>query len=237
MKNPLKKFSLVLFIIGLLSITISTSAFADCRTFLGMSSWDCNLPAITDESSLKSNIWIIASNVANDITILAAYLVLGYVIYGGYLYIFSGGDAGKVANGKKTLTQAFIGLAIVMSANIIMGAIRVALVGGAGNLGNCAAGENACVTPDALIQNMVNWFIGIAGVASAIFLVYGGIAYMTSSGDLGKIQKAKQTITYSLIGLAIVALAVVISAFVSSTIRDANNSAYLIQTTILKGGK
>lgn len=240
MKNLFKKILLVFGIVGIMSITTTSYAFADScdHSFLGLSPWNCGVGTINSEDSLKSGIWIIASNVATDITIIAAYLVLGYVIYGGYLYTFSGGDPGKVASGKKTLAQAFIGLAIVMSANLIMGSIRIALVGSSGNIGNCATGVDACVSTTDLVNNLVNWFTAIAGVASAIFLVYGGISYMTSAGDPGKVQKSKQMILYSLIGLAIVALAVVITAFVSNTIRSANNSAYLItQTIISKGGK
>ena len=76
---------------------------------------------------------------------------------------------------------------------------------------------------------------GIAGIVSAVFLVYGAIQYITSAGDPGKLKKAKETILYSLIGLAIVALATVIIAFVSSTIRNAEQNALIDnKTTIAK---
>jgi len=55
---------------------------------------------------------------------------------------------------------------------------------------------------------------------AAAFIVYGGILYITSSGDPQKTQRAKQTILYSIIGLAIVALAEIITAFVSNTINN-----------------
>ncbi len=235
-----KKLLAIITIISALAFTPMASVSAagasfeggSCdRGFLGLVSWDCGV-TITDETSLKSGIWTIVANVLTDITILAAYLVIGYVIYGGYLYIFSGGDSGKVATGKKTLARAFIGLAIVMSANIIMGAIRIALVGGSGNIGDCTA-TNACVDTNQMVINLIQWIIGIAGAVAAIFVVYGGIAYITSSGDSGKLQKAKSMILYALIGLVIVALAEVITAFVSNMIRDANtaanNNAYLIE--------
>ena len=192
-----------------------------CQGFLGLTSWDCGVH-IKDEDSLKGGIWQIVANVATDLTVIAAYLVLGYVIYGGYLYIFSAGDPGKVAGGKKTLTHAFIGLAIVMSAYIIMNAIRIALLGSSGVFANCATKQ--CVdTAGSLVTNAVQWVIGIAGTVAVIFVVYGGISYATSAGDPGKLQKAKQTIIYALIGLAIVGLAEMITAFVSGMIKDANN--------------
>lgn len=204
------------------------SAFgSDCRYFLGMTSWDCNVvEQVANNDQLKSNIWTIAANVATDITVIAAYLIIGYVIYGGYLYTFSGGDPGKVATGKKAITQAFIGLAIVMSANVILNSIRIAL--GANFTKNCTiAGECYGLDTDTnaagtMILETIRWVVGIAGVVSAIFVVYGGISYTTSTGDPGKLKKAKDMITYALIGLAIVALAEIITAFVSNIIREAN---------------
>ncbi len=247
MKNLSKKIS----ILGLITLTISgifslispisTQAaknqnanreLGDCSYFLGLTSWDCNVN-ISNEETLKSGIWQIAANVATDITVIAAYLVIGYVIYGGYLYIFSGGEANKVATGKKALYQAFLGLAIVMSANIIMTGIRVALVGSSGNIGSCAS-SGGCVDPGTMVTNAIQWVIAISGIISAIFVVYGGISYTTSAGDPNKLQKAKSMITYALIGLAIVALAEVITAFVSSQIRQANENAYINQTIVSK---
>jgi len=205
---------------------------SDCDLFLGFTTWDCGV-SISDDTTLKTGIWQIAANIANDIAVAAAYLVLGYVIYGGYLYTFSGGDPGKVATGRKTLTQAFLGLAIVMSANLIMSTIRFALLGSSGNLSNCLVIEeetnnitsNNCIDATTVVTGTINWFIAIAGVVAVIFVIYGGILYITSSGDANKLKRAKDMIIYSLIGLAIVALASVITAFVSNMIREANKNA------------
>ena len=200
-----------------------------CPTFLGLTSWDCGMDSSIDsEDALKKNVWIIAANVANDATIIAAYLVIAYVIYGGYLYTFSGGDTGKVAAGKKTLVHAFLGLAIVLSASLIMSTIRTVLIGNGNRLKDCTV--ESCVEPGAMVEQLITWFVGVAGIISAVFLVYGGISYMTASGDSGKLQKAKQMILYSLIGLAIVAFSSAMIAFVSGIIK---NSQALNTTTNL----
>ena len=234
MKTITKKLLTICGILAIVSCAISftsapsASAYSwngECREeILGLVSWDCNA-SIHDQDSLKSNIWIIAGNIAADIAVIATYLIIGYVIYGGYLYTFSGGDPNKIATGKKAILHAFIGLAITMSANVIMNSIRIALVGNSGNIGNCVS-DSGCVTPDDLVLNLVNWVVAIAGIVSAIFLVYGGIQYVTSSGDPNKVKRAKDTILYSLIGLAIVALAITITAFVSNAIREANNTSF-----------
>ncbi|MDO4398978.1 MAG: pilin [Candidatus Saccharibacteria bacterium] len=238
MKSLFKKILVIVAIVLTSSVTISalgsTSAHATdyidstCDYTLGFTSWNCGV-SITDDNSLKTGIWHIAANIATDITVAAAYLVLGYVIYGGYLYTFSGGDPGKVATGKKNLYQAFLGLAIVLLAYVIMNSIRFALLGANGSLGNCmninestgAVTDSGCIKASTVISGAITWAISIAGVISAIFVVYGGISYATSAGDPGKLQKAKSMITYALIGLAIVALAQIITAFVTGIINNA----------------
>ncbi|MDO4508033.1 MAG: pilin [Candidatus Saccharibacteria bacterium] len=239
MKTLIKKILVFLAIVAATFITVNltspdaTFAAARTETFLGMPAWDygIDLDNLGDTDKLREYIVMIAANVLTAITVASAYLVLGYTIYGGYLYIFSNGDAGKVAGGKKTLTRAFIGLAVVGSTYIILNAIRIAFMGASGSFGACTV-DAACVSATDFVTNIINWFIGIAGIVSAIFLVIGGIGYVTSSGDAGKLQKAKSTITYSLIGLAIVGLSLIITAFVSNMVNDA--TAYNNETLIAK---
>lgn len=246
MKNLFKKTLVFLSILGIISISlitlinpqasaVQTGARGSCdNSFLGIDAWDCGLANdVASEDDLKKNVWVIAVNVAKDITVIAAYLVIGYVIYGGYLYTFSGGDPNKVATGKKALTQAFIGLTIVMSANLLMSTIRYALL--KDTAFDCISTQQdgtivatgTCTKSGEVLVNAIHWFIAVAGIVSAIFVVYGGISYATSSGEPSKLEKAKKTILYALIGLSIVALAEVITAFVSNMIREANKNASL----------
>ena len=251
MKTFLKKSLILLAIIFSTTIVTNlsavTSAYAadtremgSCEKLLGLQSWDCGVAKDTSgwqgNENLTKNIWTIVANISNNILVIAAYLVLGYVIYGGYLYLLAGGDSGKVANGKKTLIHAFTGLAIVMLAKIIVSTIHVALLGSAGAFsGECAvAADNTnCLGvtgANTLVTNLIQWTIGIAGLVAAGFIVIGAIGYITASGDSAKLQKAKNTIIYALIGLAIVGLAEVITGFVSSSIRDAQKNALKPQT-------
>ena len=76
-----------------------------------------------------------------------------------------------------------------------------------------------------VIQNILNAIIGVAGVVSVVFIVIGGIQYITSTGDPGKTKKAKDTILYALIGLIICALSFAIVNFTISRIIYNNNSS------------
>ena len=44
----------------------------------------------------------------------------------------------------------------------------------------------------------------IAGAASVILMLVGGIMYVTSNGDAGKVQSAKNTIIYAAVGLVVI---------------------------------
>ncbi|OGM92610.1 hypothetical protein A2333_01890 [Candidatus Wolfebacteria bacterium RIFOXYB2_FULL_49_7] len=50
------------------------------------------------------------------ITQLTIVLAVGYIMFGGYQMMISGANPGLYAKGKSHITQAFIGLAIVLSA-------------------------------------------------------------------------------------------------------------------------
>ena len=201
------------------------TASDNCRTFLGMNSWDCGLSDKSwEEENIKGAILTIIMNVSHDFTIIAAYLVLGFIIYGGYRYMFSGGDAGHIVAGKKTLFHSFLGLGIIIMANVIFNAIRFGLLSGSTATTQSVGGVDVTLgdsDPGKLFASSFSWIVGIAGVVAVIFIVYGAILYITSSGDSNKLKRAKDTIIYAAIGLIIVGLAEAISSFVTSKLQEA----------------
>jgi len=69
---------------------------------------------------------------------------------------------------------------------------------------------------DVVLENIIVGILGLVGILSVLFLVYGGVQYLTSAGDENKMEGAKSTITYAILGLVI--------AFLS----------YAIITTVIK---
>lgn len=65
-----------------------------------------------------------------------------------------------------------------------------------------------------LIINIINWVMGIIGMVAVVAIIIGGVQYMTSAGDPGKVKKAKDTILYAVIGLIIASLSAIIVNFV-----------------------
>lgn len=71
-------------------------------------------------------------------------------------------------------------------------------------------------------QGILNAIIGVLALVAVVVMIVGGISYMTSSGDAGKVKKAKDTILYGLIGLIVCVLAFAIVNFVISQIIGSN---------------
>jgi lysylphosphatidylglycerol synthetase-like protein (DUF2156 family) len=61
-----------------------------------------------------------------------------------------------------------------------------------------------------IIGKVITWVLGLVGGIAVLFIVYAGILYVTSGGNKERIEKAKQTLTYAVIGLIVIVLAGVI---------------------------
>lgn len=69
-------------------------------------------------------------------------------------------------------------------------------------------------TLNKLVAQIINIFSLVVGIVAVIMLIYSGFRYVTSGGDTSKIEEAKKTLIYAIVGLIIVALAQVIVKFI-----------------------
>jgi TRAP-type C4-dicarboxylate transport system permease small subunit len=53
------------------------------------------------------------------------------------------------------------------------------------------------------MTNIIEILVALAGILAALFFVWGGVGYITSSGSPEHLEKSKRTIFYSAVGLAI----------------------------------
>ncbi len=83
--------------------------------------------------------------------------------------------------------------------------------------------ENGLCTPQIvhisdvwlIVAAFVEILLRVAGLAAIIFVIYGGVQYISSRGDPGKTNEARQTIINALIGLVIAISATVIVTFLA----------------------
>jgi len=71
-------------------------------------------------------------------------------------------------------------------------------------------GANIAVT----IQNVVTFIIVLAVIIALLYLLYGGIKWVTSGGDKEKVESARNHITAAIVGLIIVFLAIFVISIV-----------------------
>lgn len=64
------------------------------------------------------------------------------------------------------------------------------------------------------IGNIVFALLSLVGIIFLILLIYGGVFWMIARGNESQVEKAKNIITNSLVGLIIILLAYAISIFV-----------------------
>jgi hypothetical protein len=86
-----------------------------------------------------------------------------------------------------------------------------------GQVDTCACRAEGKCTLDNMLQIFVNISIFILGICGSIILlmfIYGGFLWVTSRGDADRIKKGKETVTNSVIGLAIILLSYSIINFV-----------------------
>ena len=68
------------------------------------------------------------------------------------------------------------------------------------------------------VLNIVNGLLVVAGIAASIYLVIGGIRYITSQGESDQTEQAKSTILYALIGLIVIGLSAALVNFIIGTV-------------------
>jgi len=74
------------------------------------------------------------------------------------------------------------------------------------------------------IKAIIKVVAGLAGLIAAGFFVYGGIGYITSSGNPDRMSSAKSTLIWAAVGLAIVIGAFVIANIVTDLATSAFGS-------------
>ena len=68
------------------------------------------------------------------------------------------------------------------------------------------------------ITNIVNAMLTLAAVIAAIFVIIGGVRYITAQGDEDAVAAAKNTVIYAVIGVIVIALSAVIINFIITAI-------------------
>ena len=90
--------------------------------YRGLTNTDCSIksPKDADVGGLGGFITTVLLNVGEMLTQLAGYAAVAFILYGGFRYMTSQGEASGIQSAKKTITNASIGLLISILAVTII---------------------------------------------------------------------------------------------------------------------
>lgn len=77
---------------------------------------------------------------------------------------------------------------------------------------------SATTSTTSVISALVRFVVVVAGIFSLWQFLIGGLGYITSGGDKGKLTESQNKITMSLVGLVIIAASFIIIALVSQVL-------------------
>lgn len=80
-------------------------------------------------------------------------------------------------------------------------------------------------SPVQIVVYIINWSLSILALLAVVLIIYAGFLYLTSGGNESKIERAKQILKSTLIGLLIILSAWGIALYVLRVLRDATDSS------------
>lgn len=136
-------------------------------------------------------------------------LTLAVVILGGYTILTAAGNSENFQKGKKMIAYAFIGLLLTMGSYAILATTINVLTGGQGGIFNGRAvlfdPLNITKGPGEFYgQRLLGFALSALGALTLLITIYGGLLWMTAAGNEERVGKAKKTLGYGVLGLAIV---------------------------------
>lgn len=139
---------------------------------------------------------------------IVAGLAVLMIVVGGIMYITSAGGAQAEA-GKKAVTAALIGLAIVLAGPSFLKEIYTIL---GGQSSGAVAGARSLSD---IIISTIKGLLNIIGALSVLMLVVGGIMYITSAGS-DRAETGRKIVVNAIIGLVVAILSLVMVTAIAS---------------------
>lgn len=152
----------------------------------------------------------IPSLLGSVLTFLQGFIVvlaLIMIVIGGFVYITSAGDDGRMTTGKNIILGALIGLALGIAAPAFLREISSILGWSSVNL---PAGVGTSLSLLQIATNVLNFLLSVVGIAALIMLVVGAFMYLTAAGDESRIDTGKSIVKYSIIGITVALAALVL---------------------------
>lgn len=149
--------------------------------------------------------------VINAVLSFLGIIFLILIIYGGYTWMFAGGNEATVDKAKKIIINSTIGVAVILASAAIAQFVIKTLAEEGVDATTWNDPESSVMD---IIVRVVNAALSFLGVFLVGFIVYGGYMWMFSGGNQERVDKARKILINSVIGAVIVLMAFAISQFV-----------------------
>ncbi len=146
---------------------------------------------VTDFGDLISKVWS-----WGFVVILS--LSVAMIVVGGFMYMASAGSEEKVDQAKQIIDGALISTAIVL----FSGVIQRILSQPTDNLEKQGETLKLGQLPDA-VKNSTNIMLTMIGGMAVVMVIISAYQYISSRGDVEKLDRAKKSLMYSMIGLGV----------------------------------
>jgi len=199
--------------------SIQTVSAADCNnsvSFLGFNHWyeglqkpapDCSIMKPSEVGGIEKFIMIVVTNCLNIAFVAVAYITFFFILYGGFQFVISQGNSDKMAKARTTILNAAIGLVISLSAVAVVGFITNGLLG-------IGVSSSEGLAFEDVLNGALNIFYTISGAIAVIMIIISGMTMVTSGDKSDSVAKARNSILFSAIGIAVIISAKAITWFI-----------------------
>ncbi len=175
---------------------------------IGEHGFDRNTAGVPDTTIMDVIIIII-----NAVLSFLGLIFLALIIYGGYMWMFSGGNEQNIEKAKKILTNSTIGVAVVLASTAISQLVINTI-----NNGNMDVSDwmNSNRSVGDIIVAIINIALGVFGVLFTGMIIYSGYVWMFSGGNEEKVAKARKMLISSVVGAVIIMMSFAIVQLVKT---------------------
>lgn len=129
----MKKFKKALIVFAIMAVALTAVNLAPAAMAQGLISPGDQPSAIANQTGGEGDIREFAKTILTFILGFLGFIAVVYIIYGGFLYIMSGGDDANVEKGKKIILNAAIGIIIILASFAIVNTVLKAPTGTSSN--------------------------------------------------------------------------------------------------------
>ena len=157
----------------------------------------------------------VINNILNFMTVIAIPLAVTFLIISGLKFFMAQGNEAKISSAKKTFLWTIVGIIILVGMKVISATItKFFETKGWSLVKKACAASNVPVwhvqnltpynTPTDFINAIASFLLTIAMPLVTVAIIWAGIQFFFAQGNEAKISRAKNTLKWAVLGLAVV---------------------------------